>query len=64
MIACFVGGTFFGLYLQKQQTVTVKTEGNKEVQEDGRAADIARQWHNILTYDGTERGQIGDDWDA
>jgi hypothetical protein len=30
-------------------------------EEEERPNDMARQWFNIMNYDGTERGQIGAD---
>ena len=55
IIAAFVGGTFYGWWLAKHQPVEKKEEEPKEEYN----MDIARQWANIMSYDGTERGQVG-----
>ena len=54
IIAAFVGGTFYGWWLAKHQP----TEKEEEPKEEYNL-DMARQWANIMSYDGTERGQIG-----
>ena len=55
IIAAFVGGVYFGWWLKDHQPV--KEEPKEEREEI--SMDMARQWANIMTYDGTERGQIG-----
>ena len=53
----FAGGTFFGYWIAGKKP--------EEKHEEEMPIDIARQWANIMTYDGTERGQIGEnDYDT
>ena len=53
IICAFVGGTFYGWWLKGHQPVEKKEEPKEEYN-----MDMARQWANIMSYDGTERGQI------
>jgi len=55
IIGSFVGGTYYGWWLANHQPKEVKEEEPKEEYN----MDMARQWANIMSYDGTERGQIG-----
>lgn len=57
VIVAFVGGTFYGWWLAQHQP---KAEAPTQEEEE-RPNDMARQWFNIMNYDGTERGQIGAD---
>lgn len=54
IIAAFVGGVYFGWWLAMHQPKETKEEPKEEYN-----MDMARQWANIMSYDGTERGQIG-----
>lgn len=56
VVVTFMLGTFYGWWMAKHQT----KEAPKE-EEDATPSDMARQWFNIMNYDGTERGQIGAD---
>ena len=59
IVIAFVGGTFYGYWIGKH------TEPAKEEKEEEESrSDLARQWWNIMAYDGTERGQIGEDDDT
>lgn len=55
MIVTFVLGTLYGWWLAKHQPVKEEPQQG----EDDVPSDLARQWWNIMTYDGTENGQIG-----
>lgn len=57
VLAAFVGGFFYGWWLANHQP---KEEVKEEPKEE-MSMDMARQWANIMSYDGTERGQIGED---
>lgn len=61
IIAAFVGGVYFGWWLREHQPKETKEEPKEEYN-----MDMARQWANIMSYDGTERGQIGvdDEYDS
>ena len=54
IIAAFVGGVYFGWWLREHQP----KEETKEEPKEEYNMDMARQWANIMSYDGTERGQI------
>ena len=58
IIAAFVGGVYFGWWLKEHQPSEKKEEPEKEYN-----MDMARQWANIMSYDGTERGQLEYDED-
>lgn len=62
IIAAFVGGVYFGWWLREHQP----KEETKEEPREEMSMDMARQWANIMSYDGTERGQIGvdDEYDS
>jgi hypothetical protein len=51
IVAAFVGGTYFGYWV----SLHTRTETKKEEEVN---MDMARQWANIMSYDGTERGQL------
>ena len=54
IITAFVGGTFYGYWIALH---TRKDEPKEEPRQE-LSNDMARQWANLRTYDGTERGQI------
>ena len=55
IVVTFVLGTLYGWWMANHQ----KAEPKKEPEDT--TSDLARQWWNIMAYDGTERGQIGAD---
>lgn len=59
VILMFVLGTFYGWWLANHQPG--KKEEEPGAEEETVPSDMARQWWNIMAYDGTERGQIGAD---